>query len=435
MKYNYPSDLAKVVTERWTTLVAMDASLRPFLPSEPALTKILEAAFFASLQTEEGRQLRFTLCCTSQSRVTRYNTREPLKMVHFESPRLLTVQEIRRIASATNASKSALAVSIVGGKDDAVIDGILHIGGDLARARSARSYYYRPSPSALLVEVRGPGELHVYQGPYKMAALISGDMPDFSIVSQLDFLHAGDIVKEGEASLWPKITPPQEEPAKEWHGFQWTALFNVILSIVNGIREEGHGGTLLLVSPSATDNLPIRIKYLVNYDVNFLDESFLNFINARHRLGDAIFKKGYLKDETITDEKLMSYQYETRTMEEQLADSCDFISKLSGVDGALVLTSSFRLLGFGAEILMDQAIPTNLYEVHGETYQETEHPKLNSESFGMRHRSATRFIGAVDNSVAFIVSQDGDVSFCWKKDQKVYLNRRVNISNANMPGA
>ena len=62
-------------------------------------------------------------------------------------------------------------------------------------------------------------------------------------------------------------------------------------------------------------------------------------------------------------------------------------------------------------------------------------PEVNSESFGMRHRSALRCVARANHTAAFVVSQDGTVSFFWKRDGKVLLKRNVNTANPNMVGA
>ncbi len=122
-------------------------------------------------------------------------------------------------------------------------------------------------------------------------------------------------------------------------------------------------------------------------------------------------------------------------LERDLSDAVETIAAFSKVDGALVLTSDLRVLGFGAEIQLELASPTKVLEVIGETLSPKNVHELDSESFGMRHRSAVRFVGATPCAVGFVVSQDGTVSFTWSKDGAVYIKRGVNIANPNMAGS
>jgi hypothetical protein len=202
--------------------------------------------------------------------------------------------------------------------------------------------------------------------------------------------------------------------------------------VANAIRELGHGGTLLLISPGCEESLPVKIKYRTG-EVQLLDECFVRFMNLRHRIGDRDFDRES-GEETVQD----PHPHLTPAFieaERDLADAERFVAQLSAVDGALILSSSLSVVGFGAEILMDRAAPTKVFEVDGSPYVTREWPELDSESFGMRHRSAVRFVGGTMNTVAFIVSQDGHVSFCWKRSERVFLKRNVSLSNPNMAGA
>ncbi len=92
------------------------------------------------------------------------------------------------------------------------------------------------------------------------------------------------------------------------------------------------------------------------------------------------------------------------------------------------------MLGFGAEIVLDAARPVRAYEGAGPTRPVEDHAEVDSESFGMRHRSALRCVAVAEVTAAFVVSQDGTVSFFWKQAGRVLVKRHVNIANPNMTG-
>jgi hypothetical protein len=93
-----------------------------------------------------------------------------------------------------------------------------------------------------------------------------------------------------------------------------------------------------------------------------------------------------------------------------------------------------RVLGFGAEIVLDAARAVSAYEVTGHAQRPGTWPEVDSESFGMRHRSALRCVAVAPHTAAFVVSQDSAVSFFWKQDGRVLLKRGVTIANPNMAG-
>jgi DNA integrity scanning protein DisA with diadenylate cyclase activity len=118
--------------------------------------------------------------------------------------------------------------------------------------------------------------------------------------------------------------------------------------------------------------------------------------------------------------------------EEDLAGAADVVARLSAVDGALVLSSDLRVIGFGAEIVLDASRQVVAHEVAGHARRGESWPTIDGESFGMRHRSALRCVAASDDVAAFVVSQDGTVSFFWKQDGRVLVKRGVTIANPNM---
>ena len=70
MDYAFPDDLARQIIKRWPTFSGRK-SVAPPLPSPADLRHILATAFFASLEREEGRPLRFVLCCSPDLDVVR----------------------------------------------------------------------------------------------------------------------------------------------------------------------------------------------------------------------------------------------------------------------------------------------------------------------------------------------------------------------------
>ena len=432
--YAFPDQLTDQVIERWHTLAARH-DVPPPLPRLSQLRYILSTAFFASLVREEKRDLRFLLCCAPDLDVLRDGLGETVPVVELAAPRPLTVETLRALAPAVSPQNAALLVRCPLDRDDPAaceIAGILHLGSHLALARSGRSFYCRPAPYALLVEACGAGEVHVYQGGLKVAAMQTGRLHDQMAYSALEFLPISDLLARGLAALQPRVLAAEHEPPRERSDFEWTALLNTVLCIVNGIREHGHGGTLLLAAPGAERALPARARFGVVEHGSVLGDRFVDFLNARHLFTEAewqVKRRGALPDAAVEIAHLRSAVFQA---EEDLADAADVAAGLSAIDGALVLTSDLRVIGFGAEIVLDAAQPVSAADLSGSGGRPGAAPAVDSESFGMRHRSALRCIGAADAAAAFVVSQDGAVSFFWRQDGRVCLKRHVNTANPNM---
>jgi hypothetical protein len=435
--YAFPADLSAQVLGRWHTFVSRHDSPAPPLPPAPVLQRVLETAFFASFVREEGRDLRFVLCCAAGLEVRRDGVAEAVPLMPLAVPRPLSIESVRALAPAVNPDNAALLVRFSADVDAAgavpEIAGILHVGADLARARRGRSFYHRPAPYALVIDVRDAGELHIYRGGIKIATMRAGQLQDQIAFSSLELLPVSDILASGEHVLRERVAPPAHEPPRETSDFEWTALLNTVLCIVNGVRELNHGGTLLITAPGAEATLPIRPKYRLDERAGLLSERFVEFLNVRHAYVEERWRRAH--DASSPAVALAPWETATFAAEDDLADAADVVAGLSGVDGAVVLRSDLHVLAFGAEIVLDAAMPVTAYEASGGVRRSADWPTVDSESFGMRHRSAIRCVAVADHTAAFIVSQDGTVTFCWKQGGKVLLKRNVNTANPNMIGA
>jgi hypothetical protein len=106
----------------------------------------------------------WTWCATASAR--------PVPVVPLEVARPLTVGSIRSLAPAVNPDNAALLVRFprVGrhGRPSARSPASCTWARTSARARSGRSFYYRPAPLRVDVEVLDAGELNVYQGGVRL---------------------------------------------------------------------------------------------------------------------------------------------------------------------------------------------------------------------------------------------------------------------------
>jgi hypothetical protein len=96
-------------------------------------------------------------------------------------------------------------------------------------------------------------------------------------------------------------------------------------------------------------------------------------------------------------------------LDEGLFEVGHLIASLAAVDGAVVMTKRFEVLGFGAEIaggLLPVTEVRRAVDLEADTFV-TELV----DSVGTRHRSVYRFCNAVPDAIAIVVSQDGGVRF------------------------
>lgn len=85
-------------------------------------------------------------------------------------------------------------------------------------------------------------------------------------------------------------------------------------------------------------------------------------------------------------------------------DAFAFVSRLTSVDGAVLLTRDLSILAFGAFVRSPPtAAPLQLIDAHGR-------PQAMSTLKGARHKSALWFCRAHSPALALVVSHDGDAS-------------------------
>lgn len=428
---HFPRDLAKVTMEYWSSYV-WGISI-PELPELQLLLTILETAYAASMEREEGRSLQFNVCCIPEHRIKDVSPEDGI-FLPFAKERKLAPQEIRRLAPACPSRSSAIWVTW--NTMECKLAGMVSINPAWVDSRLARDNRVASLPPSLFVRVQGPGHIQVYQGSIFLAELKGGIITLASGDNALDHLGISEIADEGIKALGRKIYIPEYESPQEWSSFEWITWHNTLLGIVNTIQILGHGGALLVLR--RTPRIPsvrsaLRIKYPIkNSQSNFLCKSYKAYLDARNRYCDFVSESSFKGYQIIP-----TTQMEYHTLENQLETAsndfhrgCRTIGAFAGVDGAIVLTNRFELLGFGAEITTS-AKGLKVHQVQKMPIQ-NKLKELDVEQFGMRHRSVMKFCAKVPNSFAYVVSQDGDISLVWTTNGQVMFKKGISTKNTNM---
>jgi hypothetical protein len=128
--------------------------------------------------------------------------------------------------------------------------------------------------------------------------------------------------------------------------------------------------------------------------------------------------------QSVSDPPVVAWQHYAQIHERRLSnldeaifEMAHLIAGLAAVDGAVVLTKRMELLGFGAEIggsLLDVPEVARAMDVEGEKFEIEP-----TTDVGTRHRSAFRLCHAVQDALAIVISQDGEVRFVACKDDQV----------------
>lgn len=409
-QHAYPRDLARFVRERWS-------SDDP-LPEPAVLECILSVCYQVSLLREEERPITFRLILAEPERLPA-DDRPPsgLHRLEFSNARPLDVEELRRLSPAADFDRSLVGVRLDGEPE---IWGLVHSG---PRRRSEDGAPDVPMlPDAPVVRVSGPGQMEVAHSPTAVARLDGGRLSDsFATVYDSDWLSAAFASERAE--LVELHRAAREEAEGPWAELDPDVsrkmAQRMVRRLISAVRDSRHGGTIVIVPPDlagelAGGNRYISTKYRFAGDeprrlFRALIISLTNTLAATYgRAGHETV--GWDEYEADRDEALSD-------LEEAILEFSHLGAGLAAVDGAVVMTKRFELLGFGGEIsgdLPDVKTVTRAIDIEGD-HVATEL----TEGVGTRHRSAYRLCGAMPEAISVVVSQDGSVRFVKQKDGMV----------------
>jgi hypothetical protein len=261
-------------------------------------------------------------------------------------------------------------------------------------------------PHVLVVAVTGPGRVLVSRGTETLAALASGTLADVAT----DVFRAPWLaLRFGRLDAHPSAAL---DPAFGQH-----LANHVLRRIVATIRSSRRGGTLLFL-PADEAEEQVRSGRCLAIKYPFRDEE------PRRRvftLTDAIMKElatmPLARAHVGWAEYEASHSSRLAVLDEALFEVAHLIAMLADVDGAVVMTDRFEVLGFGAEIagsLPDVASVDRSLDTDG--VRRVVEP---TDRVGTRHRSSYRLCQHIHGALAIVASQDGGVRFVRWHDERV----------------
>ena len=338
-------------------------------PEARIIEAVIDVAFWASLRREEGRPPKISLALMHNSQCD-----QPLA---FGNKIRLTADNLIKLAPAVEQPGIHLGVWNEG--DDLYIWGTSHTIPGIC----------------FVLEVADPGLLVIKHkrtdgfGKFVNIAILKGD--DIKIV---------DEETSGTADCPELLTSLLGLPLP----YKTGTHVNVLVQLAAVMRSHGRGG-LVLVVPDDTSHWQSSIIQPVNYPI---EPPF-----------DVI--EGLLKREAEDGDTL--------EWQEALLEAIRIIGGFTAVDGATIITTSHKLLAFGAKIArsensipVEQLIVTEPV-VNGQAVHR--HPAQNG---GTRHLAAAQFVHDQHDAVALVASQDGYFTiFSWSDKLSMVHAHRIDI--------
>ncbi len=365
------------------------AKLRPYFHPAAAgitdLSRLIQLLYHASLIPEEGRYPRFRVICGQETFG---------HLIEFDAPgpSLNSVEELRRIAPAISDLNTAIRIL----EDER---GGFHAGQILDfREHSARGNAEAMADASLpegtlTVRVDGPGELRatIQPGPVfhlrgnTIRELIAFDkaVPPFrKLVQRLCQRSLGALIGQHDLS---------EEMFVDGFLYVWATMMADVINSPNG-------GAFLIV-PQQMSSI-VEPKFRATGDLFRAYETTIATLSQRAA-------------ENSADGRILWLLHR-----EHLLRLARMHGRLSATDGAVLFDSSLCLWGFGAKILGSKAVLPLHDSITGGLLDE-------GSIGGMRHRSAAEFVCAIPGAIAFVISQDGDLSAFYSDEKRSY--RQANL--------
>ena len=435
----YPTSIRKHFIEKVKEFSKSDPHWKPaHLPDPEVFQLLVDTAFHASFMTEEKRRPGFRLLyCTPEDLKPAKELPDSLhrflhnrfRTITMPSPRPFTVSELNRIAPAADLTRFLICVCPKNEKSNTLhIWGLLDVGESWWKFIHHESSRGMSPPNFLTITSTSPGELSLSVSGTILLTLKNGEIlyplnsPIWSgpISKFLDPSRQclyDQTIQKLKTNKYDDEGHDDNYPRRFYNFFLERLLYN--------IRHHGHGGTLIVVpeeigfdDPRLTDR--ILFKYGTNYDYAW--DSLVRSLVNHHRYYDLYFPLSDGKKE-LTLEAFREFNLlkgNEDDINEEIQDIAKSIASLTSVDGALVITRQFKVLGFGGEIV---AVSPTLNSV---TIASDQRQKVPIESLGTRHRSAFRFCSSFEDSVAFIVSSDGGVKAAKRHGPKLLFWPDIN---------
>jgi hypothetical protein len=380
----YPIDLAARVRDVWPAHGE---------PLPKALERVLDTAYHASFLRDEERPVTFRILVAPPSAIAGdAGPPEALLPLVFEVPREFEEHELRRLSPAAKFHRALVGVDERDG--ELVTWGLVQSGPRWLQANKGGRAREPAVPPRLVVRAVHPGHLVVCCGSTLVAELRNGKLSDFGIdvfqAQWLSELFAKDrvgLVEEHRSSGGTSEEAVVSQRARQF-------AQQMIKRVISTMRAAHHGGTIINLPTGCTAE---------------------NFLNTKYPISDTPARRHFRR---VVLAMLASPDADTAAhLDESLFELAHLIAALADVDGAVVLTKRFEMLGFGAEIAGNLPV---VHEVRRALDQEgTRYAIERTDGVGTRHRSAYRLCAAIDGAVAIVVSHDGDVRFVTKREGAV----------------
>lgn len=411
----YPADFSTILRQRWQEK-GLDATV---LPAGAGLEALIDTAYQASLLREEDDPVRCRILVAppDDSELDAAEKADELYVVQFDERSNFSAHNIRKMAAAVGYYRSLTGIQFDSeSANQLTIWGMIVTGANWVNHTEATVHDATSLPRKLVVHILGPGHLLFACGLTRVLETVEGQL----LAEGFDPFRSKWFPKQFEpfrSALLSRLNTEslQNIDIKLCDSFVRDVAQSVVRRVLRLVRGRGHGGMLIYLNDEHDSRLQswlrIRMRFKHAAAIDRFQHLLLKLMQRALEVGAAhgiaeVRWKDFLQMQDASLGKL----------HESLVEFSHFLADLMSVDGSLVLSREFRLIGFGAEILGDSHVSHIARAIDLEAVNSITEA---ADSSGTRHRSAYRFVSSVQEAIVVVVSQDGGVRFVAHRDGRL----------------
>jgi hypothetical protein len=353
------------------------------VPELATISKLIEIAFITSLEKEEDKPITFSLSLFNKEMLKKTGL-----SMQFKNPVPLNVEALTKLSPVIDPEMSLFAISKDEMSNDLFICGVVSFSQQKNRfnkipGQTGNNNFLRPD--VFTITTIRPGSLLITRGNSQIGRFVKGD---FIVATPSPF----DTVAMGEYIF----SSVKQHKLYEKHGnLYWKFYLDSLAFLLSEISLRSHGATVVFVNEG---HLPEENGFIHGY-----------------KFSKSIGVKGLLS-------RYMNYTGKDITrdieMRKNISERLMLIAQYACIDGALILSDQFDMISFGTKLYTNTwngkvLVGPDGFSSGGAPFRYDQH--------GTRHKSAIDYTGSNENSVVFVISQDGPVRGFVKKDNDTIL--------------
>jgi hypothetical protein len=361
------------------------------IPDSERLGVLLDTVFRASMLAEDATPVRASVAWLSPSDFQEHemkHARHSELMLRFERAKPLDPALLAELGRTTESGSSSLLVDWSGGSP--MIWGILYYqrgAGTLAELPGAIEEGVHGAPDCPILSIEGVGSILVARGEAVVGRVTRGEFA--RAVPTPFFTHAMGLVLHELFGV--RMTLKENRYVDDGDNAYGHALLECLKYLLEQLDRQGGGPLVVFVLPASMQD---ALKHAELPWVAAGSLEVRRLLSARIRHEKAVKERQWLSPSCVTKAQAL------------MRARLDALARLACVDGALLLSPDFELVGFGARL---RAPAWNGTVMEGPDGHGGGGRPFDASRLDARHAAAVAYVGAVPGAVAFVASADGPI--------------------------